>query len=125
VSKHYETGTKEKVLAYMAECAIRDRAALIDAYTPQMGAPSEDAKHYIAECKANIRDFKKLAQHGFSTPPAQPAVPEGWKLVPVEPTEIMQDAGVVVMPTVDCHPYDAGMVYKAMLAATPTQGETK
>jgi hypothetical protein len=47
-------------------------------------------------------------------------VPEGWKLVPVEPTEIMQDAGVVVMPTVDCHPYDAGMVYKAMLSAAPT-----
>jgi hypothetical protein len=59
----------------------------------------------------------------YTHPPAQPAVPEGWKLVPVEPTEIMQDAGVVVMPTVDCHPYDAGMVYKAMLAAAPTQGE--
>ena len=62
--------------------------------------------------------------HRLTTPPAA-AVPEGWKLVPVEPTEIMQDAGVVVMPTVDCHPYDAGMVYKAMLAAAPTQGETK
>jgi hypothetical protein len=62
-----------------------------------------------------------------ATPPAaeQPAEPQGWKLVPVEPTEIMQDAGVVVMPTVDCHPYDAGMVYKAMLAAAPTQGEMK
>jgi len=58
----------------------------------------------------------------YTTPPAQPAAPEGWKLVPVEPTEIMQDAGVVVMPTVDCHPYDAGMVYKAMLAAAPEKG---
>jgi hypothetical protein len=69
VRRHYETGTKEKVLAYMAECAIRDRAALIDAYTPQMGAPSEDAEHYIAECKANIRDFKKLAHHRITAAP--------------------------------------------------------
>ena len=71
--RHYETGTKEKVLAYMAECAIRDRAGLIDAYTPRIGEPDEDAKQYIAECKANIRDFKKLAQHGITTPQAQPA----------------------------------------------------
>jgi len=60
------------------------------------------------------------------TPPAaeQPAEPQGWKLVPVEPTEIMQDAGVVVMPTVDCHPYDAGMVYKAMLTAAPEKDQS-
>ncbi len=57
-----------------------------------------------------------------TTPPAQPAVPEGWKLVPVEPTECMQEAGMSEIPTENCHPYDAGMVYKAMLAAAPEKG---
>ncbi|AYA02267.1 hypothetical protein BEN74_04850 [Acinetobacter sp. WCHAc010034] len=38
-------------------------------------------------------------------------------LVPREPTEAMQDAGCSVMPTVDCQPYDAGVVYKKMIEA--------
>jgi hypothetical protein len=85
--------------------------------------------HWYDNAHWGNEDFKEGCHRAwnaaieYTTPPAQPAVPEGWKLVPVEPTEIMQDAGVVVMPTVDCHPYDAGMVYKAMIAAAPKQGE--
>ena len=77
------------------------------------------------ECPENqYPDAWEEGEKLYTTPPAaQPAVPEGWKLVPVEPTEIMQDAGVEVMPTVDCHPYDAGMVYKAMLDAAPEKGK--
>ena len=42
---------------------------------------------------------------------------EGYKLVPVEPTERMQEIGMDFIPTADCQPYDAGMVYKAMIRA--------
>ena len=51
-------------------------------------------------------------------PGAQPApsVPEGWKLVPIEPTSEMLDAGDYV----GADYYDiAGSVYDAMLAAAP------
>lgn len=49
---------------------------------------------------------------------AQPApvVPEGWKLVPVEPTPAMLRAGVYVA-------VGALPIYKAMLAAAPAQGQ--
>lgn len=42
---------------------------------------------------------------------------EGYKLAPVEPSETMQEIGMLHIPTVDCQPYDAGMVYKAMIGA--------
>lgn len=51
---------------------------------------------------------------------AQPSVPEGWKLVPVEPTEEMSDAGWghIDITAGQCQdgPKD---VYRAMLAAAP------
>lgn len=46
-------------------------------------------------------------------------VPNGWKLVPVEPTEYMQDAGLPLMKNVNADPYDCAMVYQAMLNAAP------
>ena len=61
MSKRYETGTKQKVLACMARFAIRDQKALIDAYTPNYGEPDDEAKEVIRGCEANIRDFKKFA----------------------------------------------------------------
>lgn len=59
------------------------------------------------------------------------AVPEGWKLVPIEPTAAMCDIGhvgvdVLTGVTDDSEYYsidgqDAAKVYRAMLAAAPTQ----
>lgn len=48
--------------------------------------------------------------------PSQPAVPQGWKLVPVEPTPDMEGAGRVNMAYGSC---TARQVWIAMLAATP------
>lgn len=70
---------------------------------------------------AMIRGFNAcLREVARLNPCRAQTVPDGYVPVPVEPTEIMQDAGCAAMPTVDCHPYDAGMVYKAMLAAAPS-----
>ena len=54
----------------------------------------------------------------WTTPaaPSQPAVPQGWKLVPVEPTPDMEGAGRVNMDYGSC---TARQVWSAMLAATP------
>lgn len=42
---------------------------------------------------------------------------DGWVLVPINPTEVMQDAGVPHMGHSDACPFDAGATYSAMLAA--------
>ena len=49
----------------------------------------------------------------FTTP--QPAIPEGWQLVPVEPTEAMLDAGEMI----DGDGVTYVDLFKAMLAAAP------
>lgn len=57
----YQTGTKDSVLRYMVECAIRDRETLIECYAPPYpGAKQDDtALQVIADCKASISDFRK------------------------------------------------------------------
>ena len=47
------------------------------------------------------------------------SIPEGYKLVPVEPTEEMQDFGASYMPVDWASPHDAAVVFKQMLAASP------
>lgn len=42
-----------------------------------------------------------------------------FKMVPVEPTEEMQEVGCSAMPVDWASPFDAGKVYEAMLAAAP------
>ena len=59
----------------------------------------------------------------YTTPPAQPAVPEGWKPVPVVPTERMVEAGLKAFEKRATSPTRAA--WKAMLSAAPTQGEAK
>jgi hypothetical protein len=56
----YENGSKKLVIARMAAFAIRDQQALVEAYTPSFGEPDEEAKKVIEECKAHIRDFRKI-----------------------------------------------------------------
>jgi hypothetical protein len=57
--------------------------------------------------------------------PAQP--PEGWRLVPVEPTEKQWAEGKIVLEAMfDCGTsIDIGLIYKVMLQAAPKQGEIK
>lgn len=51
-----------------------------------------------------------------------PAVPEGWQLVPVEPTREMKDAGdELLTDTVEC----SHNVWNAMIAAAPKPEDVK
>jgi hypothetical protein len=56
---------------------------------------------------------------------AQPAVPEGWKLVPVEPSDAMVQAAhhldLSYMPGQEGA--DRAAIYRAMLAAAPEKGQ--
>ena len=56
---------------------------------------------------------------------AQPAaaIPEGYKLVPITPTERMVEAGLKAFEKRATSPTRAA--WKAMLSAAPTQGEAK
>ena len=56
--------------------------------------------------------------------PEQPAIPQGWKLVPIEPTPEMMDAAHNVAGCLSYTEYRS--VFRAMLNAAPTpQGEKK
>jgi hypothetical protein len=57
----YENGTQAQVILKMAQYAIRDQRALIDAYMPSYGEPGDEAKQVIKQCESLIRDFKKLS----------------------------------------------------------------
>ena len=60
--KRYQTGPRDNVLRYMAECAIRDRVALIDAHTPPSYiAITPESQAVIDDCHAHIADFRRLA----------------------------------------------------------------
>ncbi len=62
----------------------------------------------------------------YTAPP--PAVPAGWKLVPVEPTQAMRDAGYVPILAFKTTGFvSAAAVYRAMLDSAPLagKGETK
>ena len=62
MGKRFNSGTRQQALRRMAECAIRDRRAMIDALTqPAWNAHLED-KAEIESCKREIEDFKRLAR---------------------------------------------------------------
>ena len=56
----YETGQKKEVLSVMAQKAIKWEISLIDAITPQYGEPDKETAKAIADCRAAIRDYKKI-----------------------------------------------------------------
>ena len=62
---------------------------------------------------------------GVTPPAAQTAVPEGWKLVPVEPTDAMVQAAhyldLSYMPGQEGA--DRAAIYRAMLTAAPEKGK--
>ena len=58
--KKYKTGTRADVLRSMAQYAIRDQEALIEAYTTPYGEQPENALQVIKDCTDLIADFKLL-----------------------------------------------------------------
>ncbi|WP_293648421.1 hypothetical protein [uncultured Pantoea sp.] len=87
----------------------------------------EDAALLPFERKHTCVEVAVYKQQSFSTdspvytvpPVAAPAVPDGWQLVPVEPTPKMLVAGILVTE----YDADPGGMYRAMIAAAPEVGE--
>lgn len=110
-------------------------------------ARAAENKHYPSPCSqsspllASVRQAcvergytgDGLAVPGMAAPSAQPsAVPEGWKLVPVEPNDAMQAAGaqaVRIDTTAINKIWTGNAVFRAMIAAAPAaraaQGDAK
>ena len=105
-----------------------DSAAAIEAMNAAREAISETSAKF-AEYNAKLDSYDKritelqdaldLAEEAVRA--KQQAVPEGWQLVPVEPTTDMMDAGEdTFIPTYTGTPVSCQIdVYRAMLAAAP------
>lgn len=115
-------GGDENLKAFEALVRADERALAAPVQEPidSMGMPLSCGKPLCAP--GDHHPLCKLA-----TPPsAQPAVPEGWRLVPVKPTPEMLDAGVADLRL---RGYDRALIvaaiecYGAMLAAAPTKGK--
>ncbi len=89
-------------------------------------ALAQDALHKMAEesrtSGLRLDDWDKIVcvNHDCDQCKAQPAVPEGWKLVPVEPTKEMAIAYWQFNDRQDVRMIDA---WKAMLEAAPEKGQ--
>lgn len=69
MAKRFNIGTKQQALRRMADCAIRDRRAMIEALTqPEWHKHLEDVAE-IESCKREIEDFKRLVR--AATPNAE------------------------------------------------------
>lgn len=62
MAKRFNSGSRAKALLRMANFAIRDQEALIDALTPPKWEAHLAPTDQIAECKANIEDFRRIAR---------------------------------------------------------------
>ena len=80
-----------------------------------VGQPASERAKRITE----LQDALELAEEAVRA--KQPAVPEGWQLVPKVPTRDMIDQGNAAM-AYDCCSGNADDAYRAMLAAAPKLG---
>jgi hypothetical protein len=76
---------------------------------------------YAAAVDRGWDNVKNLSWQIWQAARAKPVVPDGWVMVPVEPTEAIRDA----MYTSGYEAADSllNYTYKAMLAAAPKQGD--
>lgn len=93
-----EAAEKQEPVAWMGEYNIND---IRDHYTVVM-------RH-----KTDFSSMPDRVRPLYTHP--QPAIPEGWQLVPVEPTEAMLDAGEMI----DGDGVTYVDLFKAMLPAAP------
>lgn len=108
-----------------------DLAALAAAEQAQEAQPvawmrSKDLEH-LASMSGGASSFQvaNVSFSGWRVPLyTSPTIPEGWRLVPIEPTREMMQAGLSVKAfgREDWHSWDDPLaVYRAMLAAAPKQ----
>ena len=122
-----------KVASARAQGAEEMRATVLNAirtglFTYKLSGQRDDEMD--AALKANIQDMReqvldRLTALPLPSPVAARAVPEGWKLVPVEPTRRMQGEGAfhVIIGDGAATEMDlkqAACVYRAMLSAAPS-----
>jgi hypothetical protein len=111
------TTTKIAGEAAMTDEQIVDLAKQVTGWTTHFAIPSEPLGHFYAghHHQASVDNILRFARALLSSKPAEP---EGWKLVPVEPTPEMTEAG---KQYAECAiPANAVFCYRAMLAASPT-----
>lgn len=104
-------------------------------HSSALGRPDEDFTAFTKdEARARSGVGNRNVRPVYAAPPAQPAAPAGWKLVPVEPTEAMCAAAVkfangnavyknVAAEALKIEEAIYGEAYSAMLAAAPGIGE--
>ena len=85
----------------------------------QLAAVKQELDDLIAEYYMETSSFAERVDEIFKQ--AQPAVPEGWKLVPLEPTKEMAVAYWQFNDRQDVRMIDA---WKAILEAAPEKGNT-
>lgn len=93
------------VLGAQENSTIRKRKALLWLESQQVAHPGMNEVRYAIEL--------------ITTPPAA-SVPDGWKMVPLEPTQRMIDAHIEGMVS-----GGATRAYRDMLAAAPAPGDKK
>ena len=124
---HPNLSLKEWLMRHAeAEVALRSASAP----QPTSASMSDEARSVLSSARVFLDEFAaggnthaprlvkridKLLKAPLSETPAggTAKVPEGWKLVPVEPTQHM-------MRAVELGPSNARYVYRAMLAAAPS-----
>lgn len=95
-------------------------------YPDRVRYEADRVRHLIGELadEPDILAYDADAHSGYVKPGNSPVIPDGWKLVPVEPTAEMQSAAASAI-RFDTTPinklWTGNAVYKVMLAAAPQQ----
>jgi hypothetical protein len=74
-------------------------------------------------CKYNERDMQAYARAAVEADRAQ-RVPDGWRLVPVEPTEAMNEQGRAYFQATYLDSFTSKEHYRRMLQMTPSLAST-
>ena len=117
-----EAGKRDAMPEVEQEPVAFDYELLVDA----RGNGHYGSEHRLTYCHPSVHNsMVKNVRKLYDVPPSPP-VPEGWKLVPIEPTEEMELRGAEQTSSIDwgdCpddRPYEmATEIYNAMLAAAP------
>lgn len=73
---------------------------------------------------AHTADLERRAANALEAARAKPSIPEGWKLVPKEPTLVQKNAGRKAFDPIDSDRDNCVVVYDAMLAAAPETSDS-
>lgn len=122
-----ERQTPNVTISFEEPICMAKRIEELEAQVLVMAGLLREAMPYVKDCSdwgrehdCDLRDLIDAALSGKLPEPAVPSVPDGWQLVPMEPTQEMTDAALET-------PYYSGdmvsstmnRAYRAMLASAP------